>query len=88
MLNRAFREEVAGLSSGRYYDEVSHWYNALLGIFDRYGCEAYTSICPQVYNNDGSFHVCFDDVNGKTRSVYVTYHRMQSFRWEIICYVC
>jgi len=87
MLNRAFREEAAGLSSGKYYDEIHEWYSVLLMVLNKYGFDT-NQECPQVYNCQGRSVVYFEDDNGKCHQIFWTYYRMQSFRWEIVCYVC
>lgn len=81
------RNAVAKLSSGQYYDEISHWFFAVRSIIrsHNFACD---SDCPKVYNNEGYSHLqFFNPKTGEEYRICWTWYRMSSFKWEIICYV-
>jgi hypothetical protein len=85
---KILREKIAGLSSGVYYDEVYHWYSKLKDILVEQFGVAYIDDCPQIYNDEGRQVTNFTDPNTQmSYCVFWTYFRMQSGRWEIICYL-
>jgi hypothetical protein len=83
---RKLREKVASLSSGRYYDQIAHWFDLLdqvvqdvsdgeLGMGDRY---------PSVFNSEGYM---MTQIGDSDLYVWWSYYRMPSNRWEIVCYL-
>lgn len=80
---KGLRELVAGLSSGRYYDEIVHWFDLLVKTVERYGLTI-DQDCPQVYNDSGSSMIRIGD---SELFVWWTWYRMPSYRWEIVCYL-
>lgn len=83
---KKLREEVASLSSGRYYDEISHWFDLLDQVVQNFsdGCLTLGCDCPQVYNNSGSSMIRIGD---SELFVWWSWYRMPSGRWEIVCYL-
>lgn len=82
---KQLRDSIASLSSGRYYDEVYHWYSWLCDILRNFGITSVDD-CPQIFNNEGRQVTRFMDGDVQ-KSVFWTYYRMQSGRWEIVCYL-
>lgn len=83
---RILREKIAGLSSGRYYDQIADWFDLLDQVVQSVsdGELEMGDSYPSVFNSDGTMMTQIGDSNF---FVYWSYHRMQSGRWEIICYL-
>jgi hypothetical protein len=83
---KKLREEVASLSSGRYYDEISHWFDLLDQVVQNFsdGCLTLGCDCPQVHNDSGSSMIRIGD---SELFVWWSWYRMPSYRWEIVCYL-
>lgn len=87
MLSKRFTNDVANLSTGNYYDEFVHWYDEVVKLINRHGYLLETNECPQIYNGQGNGYIYFRaGEKDWLYSIYYTYYRMPSFRWEIVCY--
>ena len=82
---KILREKIAGLSSGVYYDSIFQFFATLDGVLLANNCVMDPEY-PQVYNDEGRNILKFN-VGDQEFQVFWTYYRMQSGRWEIICYM-
>jgi len=82
------RLTVANLSTGnrpnQYYDEISHWWDAVVKVLEDAGIPPIPADCPAIYNDEGRWNVPLENTNS---TLVFTWYRMPSFRWEIICYL-
>jgi len=98
-ISKRFRERIASLSTGNsnptfaggrapHYDEVSHWFRCLCRVLTVGGYEPLSGV-PSVFNREGRDIVRFASVTDPSQEgrVWWTYYRMESGRWEIICYI-
>lgn len=78
------RNAVCATSTGEYYDEVSHWWDAVCCALQVHGFEPVSGAPPTIYNNEGRGRMALQ--NTDTELAY-TWYRMPSFRWEIVCHL-
>ena len=83
---KTLREKIASLSSGSYYDEISHWFDLLDQVVQNYsdGLLSLGRDCPQVYNDSGSSMLRIGD---SELFIWWSWYKMPSGRWEIVCYL-
>ena len=74
-------EDVAGLSSGTYYKWPIDWYNLLVKTMSAHNMSV--GPMPGIHTDEGRDHIEYD-----SGQVFFTWYRMESGRYEIICYVC
>ena len=68
-----------------YYRGVEHWFYSLLGGLKVTGVRV-LSECPEFPQAEGDGRLIV--TNGKEEMyIYYTFYRMQSGRWEVICYL-
>lgn len=87
---KILREKIAGLSSGVYYDSIFRFFSTLDGLLLSNYCHLTCgSDYPQVYNDSGRLNVDFTKgfCGEESYRVFVSYYRMPSGRWEIVCYL-
>ena len=92
-VSQVTRNSVASLSTGgagSYYQHPSHWWGRLVAILEGEGMRP-VSMMPVFYNEDGRLTMWLETLNGEDRienvMLVVTYHRMVSYNWEIVCYL-
>ena len=90
--NHRMREWFAGLStgSGKYYETIYEWWDIARGILRAYGLDWAYDWCPQVFTDEGRGLLALSLIDGGEElntQVFWTWHRMDSGRWEIICYL-
>lgn len=78
------RNQIANLSSGRYYDQIFHWFDLVVKTAARFGLIIDEQDCPQVYNDSGSSMIRIGD---SELFIWWSWYKMPSGRWEIICYL-
>jgi len=87
LANARVREEVAGLSTGTYYTQFSHWVGALGAVLDKHRLQLSMGV-ETPYNEDGSgMREIISPSEEVVGFLWFSYHRMQSGNWEIICYI-
>lgn len=79
---QTFSEAIASTSTGKYYPSVAAWWDAIGTVCRAFNVQL-TGECPQVYNDSGRLTV---EINDNDR-LFMTYYRMPSFNWEIVCYL-
>ena len=84
---KQLRDKIASMSSGCLYEEIYHWYSWLVDVLIQFGITSVDDY-PQIHNDEGRQVTNFTDPNTQmSYCVFWTYFRMQSGRWEIICYL-
>jgi len=81
-----FQHAVSKLSTGNYYDSLDDWYTKFQHCVNNHGYVIDTE--PELTGNMGKGLYVLRLKNTITHSitVFVTWHKMESGRWEIICY--
>lgn len=79
--------DIASLSTGKYYKRVGEWYEMLKTTLEKYNCVL--SEMPTIHTREGSAYIeFFCPFNKQEGVIYFTWYRMESGNWEIICYKC
>lgn len=79
------RNRIAKLSTGPYYDEFSHWWEAARDVLTEDGYYVMGD-CPNIYVDAGRGYLnfCRDDIDA---NIFYTWYKMPSGRYEVICYI-
>jgi hypothetical protein len=91
-VSQVTRNSIASLSTGgagSYYQHPSHWWNRLTAILESEGLKPMLDM-PIWYTDDGHATMALETLSGEGVDNVVlcfSWHRMQSYNWEIICYL-
>lgn len=74
--------DIAGLSTGVYYERPEVWYEQLKLTLAKYECVA--GPMPEIHTREGKALISY---SGRTEgNIFFTWYQMSSGNWEIICY--
>lgn len=77
------REAIALLSTGVYYERPEDWYGKLVLILASFDCKPEPML--EIHTAEGRSMIGFTGEHAG--SIFYTWYRMPSKRFEIVCYV-
>lgn len=88
--NHPVREAVSSLSSGsHYYESIAEWWGLVTAELLDFGFITASITPPEVHTDEGWTLVHLRDLRNRNLEscLRLSWYRMPSSRWEVVCYV-